>query len=143
MSSKSNGGSPASGSESGNADLALSHERRTRPRRVSTDLRSEVEQMLLRVEPELQDEVQVLIDAGRLPEAKDKLLEYIVLGDRSEDVQAVYRKRFQRVEAIMSRRISLLSVIPVLIVFYCIWCLLTKGHVILPHWFCGGGCEEG
>ena len=88
--------------------------------------------MLLRVEPEVRAEIQALIDQGKLDQAKKDLMEYVVQQDRSEMVQDIIQKDVKPVERVMSWRVYVWSLIPVLILLYCIFSLLAKGRVQMP-----------
>jgi hypothetical protein len=115
----------------GNAKVGQ-HERRRRVRRKPSDLSIEIEPLLAHVEPEVRDEIRSLIKLGKRSEAEALLLKYVVLDDRGELVHEIIQKRIAPIERGMSWKVVLISMVPVIVVLYCIWCLLTRGHVEMP-----------
>jgi t-SNARE complex subunit (syntaxin) len=107
-------------------------ERRGRKRRKAEPFAQEIGPMLAHVEPEVKDEISNLVASGNVKDAQEELLDYVVANDRAEIVKKIIHKKTSPIERLMEWRVYLISVIPVLIVLYYIFTLLTKGHIEAP-----------
>ena len=117
-------------SSSGQSDTP--RERRSRKRRTPSEFRQEIEPLLTHVEPEVRLEIQGLMRTGKMDAARKQLLNYATKADHTEFVQDIIRKTTVPVEKRMDWYVYALSVIPVLIVLYCIFSLLSRGHIQVP-----------
>lgn len=107
-------------------------ERRGRKRRKPEPFVQEIAPMLAHVEPEVKDEIGNLVASGKVKDAENELLDYVVADDRAEIVKKIIHKKTSPVEQLMEWRVYIISVIPVLIALYYIFTLLTKGHIEAP-----------
>jgi len=88
--------------------------------------------MLAHVEPEVRQEIRLLIGKGKQVEARKTLIDYAVKSDRADLIQGIVQKKTKPVEEVLSWRVWLVTILIVLVLLYCIGCLLTRGRVELP-----------
>jgi hypothetical protein len=115
-----------------NDQSATPRERRKRQRRKPSEFNDEIEAMLAHVEPEVRQEIRLLIGKGKQVEARKTLIDYAVKSDRADLIQGIVQKKTKPVEEVLSWRVWLVTILIVLVLLYCIGCLLTRGRVELP-----------
>ena len=106
-------------------------ERRSRPRREPEKFDVEIGPLLSQVEPEVRVEIEQLVKAGRSAEAEQEILNYVA-GDKSNLVTKATRQAARRDKRLVDKSTYILSLIPAMILLYCIFSLIFTGHIQFP-----------